>query len=1238
MRALLAAAALGCLGLASGCLARFGQGPQVPVLSPLPGVTAPRVAYGLGLAAQEVAVELEAGPCGERARQVRAAIALAGDRGYRSGEPQPGTLQPDGQTRFRFVVPLAALSSQPGPPAELHLAFQLHWYDAQGVEVARERYLCRDRRAPHAPLPDDPALWTSIDLADYAVLAADARDRIRIAVPQPFPGKVTVVIDDPAGKRVRNLISGQAVAAGKQVFTWDGTDDAGQLVPPGNYRFRAASHPGIVPEYLFSFYNPGRPPYNDGTPGSAWGADHSDPVAAAFADGRVYLGWPVAEGGHNIVQLTPDGRKTGHANIPPHVGQGTIFLAAGQNCYYALTEGKPWYTDPKQLDKSSWRFTRPLSLMRWDAATGRPLPYDGARGEKVLVENPIELKGEKPNAIRVPRADNLAGAAWHEGKLYVSLAGDGKVLVVAPDKGQTVGELPLPGAGLLASNGAALYALAGGRLWRADLAKGEFAALGELPLSGAPGGFAVSALPEFYVADCGPDQNVQVFAADGKRLRQVGRQGGRPRVGTWDPGGMSRPRGLALDAAGKLWVAENDTWPRRISAWQAAAGSLAMDFFGPCFYGANGGAFDPQDHTRWIGGGCLWQLDFQAKTARPLSVLYRQTKAGQLEPALAGMSFNFVRRDGRSFLVAQHRYSCVYELLPSGEARLWAVLSPTHNFAHSHQWRLPKVCTEIPAYRPALAKFAGNVVGEFQDWIDVNPTDFFYGPGAVVNDLPPFLWVDRNGDGIAQAEEFEVAAAGQRLEFPYWGGANPTLDLKTLASMGDKQPRLLTLACAGFLPSGAPDYRLAEAFAASRPLASGFRDAAAIIQDRAGNFLVNATPMLAFDAAGHELWRFPNRWVSVHGSHDAPLPEPGVTQGVLWFLGTAPLDRQGEVTVMNGNHGRFFVMTTDGLYLDEMFKDCRVTQTIDPYLIGGECFGGTFGRGEDGNYYLQSGGNDYRLFRVHGLDQLVRCEGALTVSPGQMAAAQRDLERRELARARQFRLEVPELPSGQTLDRNPEKWPGPWLAEWGDQRLEQPYAKVKISRSGDTLNLAWRVKDPSPWVNRGNDWKQLFKTGDSVDFQFSTDPAAKPNRGSPVSGDRRLLVAPCDGKPIAVLYRHREAQPAAQPVVFSSPWRAEKVDRVERLDQAQVAVAVEGGWYTVTVRVPLAALGLPAGGAPAALKGDFGVIYGDSAGTVNLLRSYWANQATGLVNDVPGEIMLTPNLWGELNYGGGLRP
>ena len=86
------------------------------------------------------------------------------------------------------------------------------------------------------------------------------------------------------------------------------------------------------------------------------------------------------------------------------------------------------------------------------------------------------------------------------------------------------------------------------------------------------------------------------------------------------------------------------------------------------------------------------------------------------------------------------------------------------------------------------------------------------------------------------------------------------------------------------------------------------------------------------------------------------------------------------------------------------------------------------------------------------------------------------------------------------------------------------------------------------------------------------------------------------------------------------------------LKSADIKVETAPGSYRVTVSVPLRELGLtdPAG---AALSGDFGVIYGDQEGTVNLSRRYWSNQATGLVNDIPGEIMPDPRRWGILKFG-----
>jgi hypothetical protein len=393
--------------------------------------------------------------------------------------------------------------------------------------------------------------------------------------------------------------------------------------------------------------------------------------------------------------------------------------------------------------------------------------------------------------------------------------------------------------------------------------------------------------------------------------------------------------------------------------------------------------------------------------------------------------------------------------------------------------------------------------------------------------------------------------------------------------------------------------------------------------------------MKCFSPAGKALWTYPNQWTNVHGSHNAPLPETGVMQGALFFLGMAPFDDRADVFVMNGNHGRFFVLTSDGFYLDEMFKDVRMGGAVDAYLIGGECFGGFFARSQiDGRYYLQSGHTDYRIFRLNGLAEAKRQEGKIEVAPEQAVAAANNLRRRAEAAATPREAAVPPRARPPVIDGKDDDWPREGEVQWS--RSGRFPARVRAAYDSTNLYLYFLVQDPSPWVNNGKDWTLLFKTGDSVNIELGADPAADPGRKGPAPGDVRLLIAPFEGRDIAVLYRYR-APGAAGPVTFTCPWRSEKVDDVRRLDEAKVAVVRRDGEYAVEAAVPLAALGLRDPGGRA-VGGDFGVIFGDPSGQINMLRSWWSNQATGLVSDVPGEIMLSPNLWGTLKFAAEKQP
>jgi hypothetical protein len=87
------------------------------------------------------------------------------------------------------------------------------------------------------------------------------------------------------------------------------------------------------------------------------------------------------------------------------------------------------------------------------------------------------------------------------------------------------------------------------------------------------------------------------------------------------------------------------------------------------------------------------------------------------------------------------------------------------------------------------------------------------------------------------------------------------------------------------------------------------------------------------------------------------------------------------------------------------------------------------------------------------------------------------------------------------------------------------------------------------------------------------------------------------------------------------------VESVEVLKDAKINIVTRGDGYVVEAAVPLATLGFkPEAGK--AYKADLGVIYSDAKGDNRQLRMYWANRATGLTSDIPGEIMATPSLWG----------
>jgi len=120
---------------------------------------------------------------------------------------------------------------------------------------------------------------------------------------------------------------------GPRQIVWDGCDDHGLPQPPGEYRWRSISHPGLAPEYLFAFC--------DG-PGSNHGSLH----AAAINGRRLFFGTSVSEGGHELIQLEPDGTFIRGSNAPMGHGLARVAVAADEKYLYAVYDGTGGSTSP----------------------------------------------------------------------------------------------------------------------------------------------------------------------------------------------------------------------------------------------------------------------------------------------------------------------------------------------------------------------------------------------------------------------------------------------------------------------------------------------------------------------------------------------------------------------------------------------------------------------------------------------------------------------------------------------------------------------------------------------------------------------------------------------------------------------------------------------------------------------------------------------------------------------------
>lgn len=715
---------------------------------------------------------------------------------------------------------------------------------------------------------------------------------IPIHVRLPREALCTVVVEDAAGNRVRNLIAETRLPAGENTIYWDGYDDGtrnekGELVrhrvAAANYNVRGLTLGDIRMVYEMTVDNPGMPPWATKDGHGGWLADHSPPADVLFLPGGIQ---------------SPNGNGTAHflvCSTSAEAGSEFVWLDADGRRLYGTNDG-------------FWGGTH---LAR-DAGTDASPEYDAyvfESGQRDADNFTIEVRGFRKgtgqlrSVLKFPRPHSLAtfqgdqaygsdGLAVRNGQIVCAITGLNKIVFGDVLSGKVTGELELasPRAPIFDRDGL-LLVITDSKVKRFRLSSraGPLTDGQTLIDHGLddPRRLYVDPDGNIYVSDWGKSHQVKVFDPRGKPLRTFGTPGG-PQAGEYDEQRMQHPCGCAVDAAGKLWVAEGDL-PKRISIWKPD-GSFDHALYGPEEYGG-GGSIDSRDSSRFFyeerGCGIEFALDWKTGTSKPKRVYWRPELAERFEKMPGSAPERAIYADGHQYLVNCYngglrfnddRGTGIWRLDADGVAKPVAIIGNGADLVNGI-WGWPM------KHRDQITRL----------WSDQKPEDVL------------FVWCDLNGDGVAEPEEIQWVAedhSSSRQHDIGGIGLEPLVmpDLSFTTAYGTHVPP------PQFDALGVPLYDLAKR---TRVGESGELRSPLIVNDRIVTHEDRGDTWLGSDLQGGKRWRYV-------ATPEEQIGGPGAMVQPTRLLGPAvkpTAGQAGPLVAINGEMGAIFLVTTDGLFL-----------------------------------------------------------------------------------------------------------------------------------------------------------------------------------------------------------------------------------------------------------------------------------------------------------------------------------
>ena len=1006
----------------------------------------------------------------------------------------------------------------------------------------------------------------------------DARPIVAVAVPvkPPAAGRMSLNIYDENDETVRQLVCAQPSDA---AVIWDGRDQYGAYAKAGTYRWHALLAPKLSLKYVMSIGQSGTPPYRTadgkGSWGGVWGNVMDVCAVTSAPDSDIVVLWAVEEGEGGLVRMSQDGEVRWKQHLDWWMKAHQMAVASdGTSIYIAASSAM---NAPEGQAQYGGEWNRPM-LWRVDAATGAKRLY-----EKDQAKQPMFGEYKKEGRI-------VTDIAVRGGKLYLTAPAQNTLFVADAATGKELQAWKIDGVSGV------------GFLGPDTLIAGSGTKIVEWDVAGRPGRVLVDAGGQVwdvegfadggFVATVGEPRNqVVFFDAKGKEVRALGKPGGRPRCGKMLPDSFRNPVGLGVTGNGKLFVAENAA-PRRFTRW-SAGGKLEREFHGPYYFSGMFGVDEEQPeyvyadtHTDLI----RYKVDYA--TGRWEVDHYW---IGAYEQSGVPIKWwpRIRHKDGRI-------------LWTSGSGAIAELMDDR--------------------VRGLAAVYGG--------WVKKN-ADGSIEPEPRKNTGLKGTWSDLNGDGLKQAEEWQVtdkpaypmAGSGPQQGWGAYFDENFNLFMHDWSD--DAVGGVWEIPVAEW-KQGAPVYKWDQARHAGLSRDHGLQHGAAGARTafawKDAVYALNAgyndahlpgvghghdwefAQVTKYDAAtGRPLWHAGERTASfaTPGQAYCPTGPAGVIGDLLFWT-----DENSLVHAWDIQHG---------LYVDTLLED--VSRGPDPsaYTVWVELFNTrVFRHPKTGKIYLMAGSDAIHVYEVLGTDaKLMRFDGTFQLSEADLEKAKREEAGRVVPKERT--LAIRRAPGPVRIDGDL----GEFAHEAAARLVLSPtmQADARLLYDDKGLYLGVDVQDDSPWKNAGGDVTALFKTGDAVSLWLG--PSA--GKRQPGPGDVRLLFAPSGGKATVVAYRPKVAE-GAKPVTFRSPSGAMTLDKVEELADVETAVKVTDKGYRLEAAIPWSRIGLSPQAERFGL--DVSVDFSDPAGQRNVASLRWGRNGAAIVYDLPTEARFEPETWG----------